>query len=70
VSQQESNAITVVIPLAPGTTIYILARLYGEKLSRRFGQRVMVSNRPGADGLIAAQAVAASQRHLRGPASP
>jgi tripartite-type tricarboxylate transporter receptor subunit TctC len=53
-----SSAITVVTPLAPGTTIDILARLYGERLSRRFGQQVVVSNRPGAGGLIAAQAVA------------
>jgi tripartite-type tricarboxylate transporter receptor subunit TctC len=52
-----SSAITVVTPLAPGTAIDILARLYGERLSRRFGQQVIVSNRPGAGGLIAAQAV-------------
>ena len=52
-----SGAITVVTPLAPGTAIDILARLYGERLSRRFGQQVIVSNRPGAGGLIAAQAV-------------
>jgi tripartite-type tricarboxylate transporter receptor subunit TctC len=49
---------TVVVPLTPGTTIDILARLYGEVLSKRFGQQVIVSNRPGAGGLIAAQAVA------------
>jgi tripartite-type tricarboxylate transporter receptor subunit TctC len=53
-----SSTITVVTPLAPGTTIDILARLYAERLSRRFGQQVIVSNRPGAGGLIAAQAVA------------
>jgi len=56
--QYPSNAITIVTPLAPGTTIDILARLYGERLSRRFGQQIIVSNRPGAGGLIAAQAVA------------
>jgi tripartite-type tricarboxylate transporter receptor subunit TctC len=56
--QYPSGAITVVTPLAPGTTIDILARLYGERLSRRFGQQVIVSNRPGAGGLIAAQTVA------------
>jgi len=55
-----SSAITVVTPLAPGTTADILARLYGERLSRRFRQQVIVSNRPGAGGLIAAQAVAAA----------
>ena len=53
-----SNTITLIAPLAPGTTIDILARLYGERLSRRLHQQVIVSNRPGAGGLIAAQAVA------------
>jgi tripartite-type tricarboxylate transporter receptor subunit TctC len=58
--QYPSNAITLVTPLAPGTTIDILARLFGERLSQRFGQPVIVSNRPGAGGLIAAHAVAAA----------
>jgi tripartite-type tricarboxylate transporter receptor subunit TctC len=53
-----SRLITIVVPLAAGTTADILARLFAEGLSRRFDQRVVVSNRPGAGGLIAAQAVA------------
>jgi tripartite-type tricarboxylate transporter receptor subunit TctC len=53
-----SGAITLVTPLGPGTTIDILARLDGERLAKRFGRQVIVSNRPGAGGLIAAQAVA------------
>jgi tripartite-type tricarboxylate transporter receptor subunit TctC len=55
-----TGAITIVTPLAPGTTIDVLAWLYADKLSKRFGQQVIVSNRPGAGGLIAAQAVAAA----------
>ena len=35
-----SRGITVVVPITAGTTIDILARLYGEVLSRRFGQQV------------------------------
>jgi tripartite-type tricarboxylate transporter receptor subunit TctC len=58
--QYPSRLITVVVPLTPGTTIDILARLFAERLSKRFGQQVVVSNRPGAGGLIAAQAVATS----------
>ena len=58
--QYPSRLITVVVPLTPGTTIDILARLFAERLSKRFGQQVIVSNRPGAGGLIAAQAVATS----------
>jgi tripartite-type tricarboxylate transporter receptor subunit TctC len=58
--QYPSKLLTVVVPLTPGTTIDILARLFAENLSKRFGQQVVVSNRPGAGGLIAAQAVAAA----------
>jgi tripartite-type tricarboxylate transporter receptor subunit TctC len=56
--QYPSKLLTVVVPLTPGTTIDILARLFAESLSKRFGQQVIVANRPGAGGLIAAQAVA------------
>jgi tripartite-type tricarboxylate transporter receptor subunit TctC len=55
-----SRLITVVVPLTPGTTIDILARLYAEHLSKRLGQQVVVANRPGAGGLIGAQAVASA----------
>ena len=48
------------VPITPGTAIDILARLYADKLSKRFGQQVVVANRAGAGGLIAAQAVAGS----------
>src|SRR5262249_36470502 len=53
-----ARLIAIVGPLTAGTTADILARLFAEGLSRRFDQRVVVSNRPGAGGLIAAQAVA------------
>jgi tripartite-type tricarboxylate transporter receptor subunit TctC len=55
-----SKLITVIAPITAGTTIDILARLYADRLSKRFGQQVVVVNRPGAGGLIAAQAVASS----------
>ena len=63
-----SRLITVVVPLTAGTTIDILARLFAESLSKRFGQQVIVANRPGAGGLIAAQAVATAR--LRVGVSP
>jgi len=55
-----SRLITIIAPITAGTTIDILARLYAYKLSKRFGQQVVIVNRPGAGGLIAAQAVASS----------
>ena len=52
--------VTIVAPITAGTTIDILARLYADKLSKQFGQQVVVANRPGAGGMIAAQAVASA----------
>jgi tripartite-type tricarboxylate transporter receptor subunit TctC len=55
-----SRLITIVTPLTPGTTIDILARLFADRLARRFAQPVIVANRAGAAGAIASQAVAAA----------
>src|SRR5205085_4346855 len=55
-----ARMITIVVPLTPGTAIDILARLYADALGKRLAQQVIVVNRPGAGGLIGAQAVAAA----------
>jgi tripartite-type tricarboxylate transporter receptor subunit TctC len=57
-----NKPITLVVPLAPGGSNDILARLVGSKLEKKFGKPVIVENRPGAGGLTAATAV------VRGPA--
>src|SRR5687767_14891517 len=56
--QYPSKPITVIAPITPGTAIDIMARLYADKLSKRFGQQVVVANRAGAGGMIGAQAAA------------
>jgi len=53
-----ARPITLVVPLTPGTTIDILARIYADRLAQILGQPVVVLNRPGAGGIIGAQAVA------------
>ncbi len=50
--------ITLVVPYTPGTGIDIIARSVGPKLSERWGQPVVVENKPGASGNIGAAIVA------------
>ncbi len=52
-----NRPITLVVPLAPGGSNDILARLVGQKLERKFGKPVIVENRPGAGGITAALGV-------------
>jgi tripartite-type tricarboxylate transporter receptor subunit TctC len=53
-----SRPITLVAPFAAGSTTDILARTIGNEVSKRFGQSVVVDDRPGAGGTIAMAQVA------------
>jgi tripartite-type tricarboxylate transporter receptor subunit TctC len=53
-----AKPIRLVAPFPPGGPIDLLARLVGEKLQQRWGQPVIVENRPGAGGNIGIKAVA------------
>jgi tripartite-type tricarboxylate transporter receptor subunit TctC len=53
-----SRPITLIVPYTPGTGIDILARTLGPKIGERWGQPVIVDNKPGASGNIGAAAVA------------
>jgi tripartite-type tricarboxylate transporter receptor subunit TctC len=55
-----SRPITLVVPVPPGGAADFIARLVGQKLSDALGQAVVISNRGGASGTIAAEVVAKS----------
>lgn len=55
-----SKPIRIVVGSTPGGLTDNFSRQYGEFLSKKFGQSVVVENRPGASGTIAADVVAKS----------
>ena len=52
------RVITIVVGFPAGGATDVTTRLFAEKLSEKFGQRVIVENRVGANGLIGTLAVA------------
>jgi tripartite-type tricarboxylate transporter receptor subunit TctC len=53
-----NRVIKVIVPFAPGGPADTMARLAVQQLSTRLGQSVIIDNRPGAGGSIAAKAAA------------
>jgi len=49
--------VKLILSLGPGSGADIGARLFAERLSSRWGQPVVVENRPGGDGVVAINAV-------------
>jgi tripartite-type tricarboxylate transporter receptor subunit TctC len=54
----DAKALQLVVPVPPGGSVDLTARLLGERLPALLGQPVVVDNRPGASGSIAAASVA------------
>lgn len=52
-----SKPVTIVLVLAPGTGLDVVARTYGDRLAQSFGSPVVFDNRPGANGIVAVNAV-------------
>jgi tripartite-type tricarboxylate transporter receptor subunit TctC len=53
-----SRLLKIVVPLPPGGVMDGLTRVVADRLAQRLGQSVIVENKAGANGMIAASAVA------------
>ena len=58
--QYPSKPIRIVVPYTAGGPADLLVRGLGQKLTDRWGQQVVVENKPGANEIIAAQDIAKS----------
>jgi tripartite-type tricarboxylate transporter receptor subunit TctC len=69
--QWPTRAVKFIVPFGPGAGADIGGRLFAEKLSQRWGQPVVIENKPGGDSIIAINTfLAAHDDHtfLFGPA--
>jgi tripartite-type tricarboxylate transporter receptor subunit TctC len=59
------RTVKFVVPLGPASGVDIGARLFADRLSARWGQAVVVENRPGGDGMVAINAfLGAADDHI------
>jgi tripartite-type tricarboxylate transporter receptor subunit TctC len=59
-TQYPNRAIRIIVPFPAGGTVDILPRIVGERLSKKWGQAVVIENKAGAGGNIGAQIAATS----------
>jgi tripartite-type tricarboxylate transporter receptor subunit TctC len=59
-AQTSANPLQLIVPVPPGGSVDLTGRLLAEHLPRTLKQNVVVENRPGASGSIAAAGVARS----------
>jgi tripartite-type tricarboxylate transporter receptor subunit TctC len=56
-----SRPVKIIVPFPAGGTADVMPRVFGEWLSRKWGQPVVIENRTGAAGNIGAEAVAKAE---------
>jgi tripartite-type tricarboxylate transporter receptor subunit TctC len=57
-AQYPNKSVRLIVPYAAGGPTDTLSRLVGKRLSEKWGQQVVIDNRGGANGLIAAERAA------------
>lgn len=55
-----NKPIRIIVPTGAGSSPDVIARVWGDRLSKALGQPVIIDNKPGASGIIATQAVLAA----------
>lgn len=55
-----NKPIKFIVPYAAGGLPDTVARIFAQRLTERLGQSVVIDNKPGANGVVAAQALASS----------
>ena len=58
-SPYPAKTVTLIVPYAAGGLPDTVARIVGQRLSEKWGQAVVIENRAGGNGVVAAQALAA-----------
>ena len=59
-AEYPERAVRIVVPVAAGGGVDVMARLIAQQLGERFGQQFVVENRPGAAGVIGSKTVIAA----------
>jgi tripartite-type tricarboxylate transporter receptor subunit TctC len=63
-SEWPTRPVRVIVPFGPGSGTDVVTRLLAPRLAERWGQPVVIDNRPGADGIVGVQAfVSANDQH-------
>lgn len=62
-----SRPVRIVVPTGPGSSLDLIVRAMSDKLAARWGQPVVIENKPGAGGMLGMDAVAkATDGHTLG----
>jgi tripartite-type tricarboxylate transporter receptor subunit TctC len=53
-----NKAVKIVVPTGPGSSLDLIARVMSDRFSQRWGQPVVIENKPGAGGMLGMDLVA------------